>query len=81
MEKWEKAQELLQKEINECDFSDEVYTMVDNIISDKIQNIENKLDMSDNDIFDDDVAWYDELKEDMRQVLYERISKWLSKDN
>lgn len=81
MEKWEKAQELLNDRINEHDFKDEVYTLVDDIISDNIIKIEKELDMSDNDILDDDVAWYDELKEDMRQVLYDRISKWLSKDN
>ena len=81
MEKWEKAQELLQEKINKCDFKDEVYTMVDDIISNNIVDIEKELEMNESDILDDDVAWYDEIKEDMRQTLYERISKWLSKDN
>lgn len=80
MTKWEKAQELLQKRINEYDFRDDVYTLVDNIISDKISEIETELDMSESDMFDDDVAWYDEIREDTKQVMYERISKWLSKD-
>lgn len=80
MTKWKKAQELLQKRINEYDFRDDVYTLVDNIVSDKISEIETELDMSESDMFDDDVAWYDEIREDMKQVMYERISKWLSKD-
>lgn len=77
MEKWEKALELLPKRINECEFRDEVYTMVDNIIGEKISEIETELEMSESDKFDDDVAWYDEIKEEMRFVLYDRISKWL----
>ena len=78
MEKWEKALELLPKRIKEYDFKDDVYTMVDNIIGEKISEIETELEMSESDIFDDDVAWYDEIKEDMRFVLYNRISKWLA---
>jgi len=76
MEKWEKALDLLKKRVNECEFQDEVYTMVDDIIRTNISNIEEELGMSDDDL-DDDVAWYDEIMEDMRFVLYDRISKWL----
>ena len=77
MTKWEKAQVLLYEKIRKCDFKDDVYTMVDNIIGEKISKVETELGMSDSDVFDDDVAWYDEIKEEMRFVLYDRISKWL----
>ena len=76
MEKWEKALDLLKKRVNECEFQDEVYTMVDDIIRTNISNIEEELGMSDDEL-GDDVAWYDEVMEDMRFVLYDRISKWL----
>ena len=79
MEKWEKALELLQKRVNECSFQDEVYTMVDDIIRSNISDIEEELEMSDDEL-DDDVAWYDEIMEDMRFVLYDRIAKWLKSD-
>jgi hypothetical protein len=77
MEKWEKAQEELKKKVNECEFQDEVYTMVDDIICTNISKIEEELEMTDEDL-DDDVTWYDEIMEDMRSVLYKRIGKWLS---
>ena len=77
MEKWEKALELLQKRVNECDFQDEVYTMVDNIIRTNISNIEKEVGLTDDDLDDTDgVAWYDEVMEDMRFVLYRRIKEW-----
>ena len=76
MEKWEKALELLEKRVKEYEFRDEVYTMVDNIISNNICDIQKELDITDNDL-DDDVAWYDEIMEDMRFVLYDRIAEWL----
>ena len=77
MEKWEKAVELLQKRVNECDFQDEIYTVVDNIIRNNISEIEKEVGIADDDI-SDDVAWYDEVMEDMRFVLYKRIREWLS---
>ena len=77
MEKWEKALDLLQKRVNECDFHDEVYTMVDDIIRSNISNIEKEVGITDDDL-DDDVAWYDEVMEDMRFVLYKRIGEWLN---
>ena len=77
MEKWEKALEMLQKRVNECDFQDEVYTMVDNIIRTNISNIEKEVGLTDDDLDDTDgVAWYDEVMEDMRFVLYRRIKEW-----
>lgn len=77
MEKWEKALELLQKRVNECDFQDEVYTMVDDIIRTNISNIEKEVGLTDDDLDDTDgVAWYDEVMEDMRFVLYRRIKEW-----
>lgn len=77
MEKWEKALELLEERVNNCEFRDEVYTMVDDIISNNICDIEKELGMSD-DLDEDGVAWYDEIMEDMRFVLYNRIAKWLT---
>lgn len=76
MEKWEKALELLKKRVNECEFEDEVYEMVDGIIRINISDIEKELGITDEDL-DDGVAWYDEIMEDMRMVLYGRISEWL----
>ena len=76
MEKWEKALELLKKRVNECEFEDEVYEMVDGIIRNNISGIEKELGITDEDL-DDGVAWYDEIMEDMRMVLYGRISEWL----
>jgi len=76
MEKWEKALELLPKRINECEFQDEIYTMVDNIIRENISKIEEEVGITDDDL-DDGVAWYDEIIEDMRFVLYVRFVKWL----
>lgn len=79
MEKWEKALDLLQKRVNECDFQDEVYTMVDDIIRTNISNIEKEVGLTDDDLDDTDgVAWYDEVMEDMRFVLYKRIREWLN---
>lgn len=77
MEKWEKALELLEERVNNCEFRDEVYTMVGDIISNNICDIEKELGMSD-DSDEDGVAWYDEIMEDMRFVLYNRIAKWLT---
>ena len=76
MEKWEKALELLEKRVKECEFQDEVYTMVGDIIRNNICDIEKELGMTDDDL-DDGVAWYDETMEDMRFVLYDRIGEWL----
>jgi hypothetical protein len=78
MEKWEKAVELLKEKINDCEFQDEVYTMVDDIIRTNISKIEEELEMTDDDL-DDDVAWYDDVMEDMRFVLYDRIANWIKK--
>jgi hypothetical protein len=55
------------------------YTMVNDIIYNNISKIEEELEMSDTDICDDDVAWYDDIMEDMRGVLYDRIVEWLKK--
>ena len=77
MEKWEKALELLEKRVKECDFQDEVCTMVDDIIRSNICDIEGELGIADDDL-DNGAAWYDEIMEDMRFVLYNRIAKWLT---
>ena len=78
MEKWEMASELLEERLKDCEFQDEVYTMVDDIIRTNISNIEKELGMTDDDFGGDDVTWYDELMEDMRSILYNRIGKWLN---
>lgn len=78
MEKWEMASELLEERLKDCEFQDEVYTMVDDIIRTNISSIEKELGMTDDDFGGDDVTWYDELMEDMRSILYKRIGKWLN---
>lgn len=79
MEKWEKAVSLLTKTTEEYEFQDDVYTMVDSIIKDNITDIEKKLGINDDDL-EDGVAWYDEVMDDMRDVLYDRIGEWLNEN-
>ena len=79
MEKWEKAVSLLNKTTEEYEFQDDVYTMVDNIIKNSITDIEKKLGMY-KDALEDGVAWYDEVMDDMRHVLYDRIGEWLNEN-
>ena len=79
MEKWEKAVSLLTKTTEEYEFQDDVYAMVDNIIKNSITDIEKKLGIIDDDL-EDGVAWYDEVMDDMRDVLYDRIGEWLNEN-
>lgn len=78
MKKWEKAQAMLAEKIKNHEFSDEFYTMVNDIIDNNIAKIERELDIDDGDMNDDGVAWYDDIIEDMRFDLYDRISKWFA---
>ena len=82
MENWQKAQELLEERVKNHVFNDEIQTMVNDIIHEKIAKIEQELDMGDGDIDKDGVAWYDSIMEDMRDDLYKRIERmasWLIK--
>lgn len=76
MDKWIKAEELLKKAINECNIQDEVYTMAHDIIHDHISKIEKEVGLSDDDD-NDGTMWYDEIFDDMRSIIYEKIKKWL----
>ena len=72
-----KARKLLEEKVKSCDFEDEIYTLVFEKVSECIDKVEDEIGYIDDD---DDTMWYDEVREDMMEVLYDRIGEWLNKN-
>ena len=72
---FETARQLLEEKVKSCGFEDEVYSLVFGKVSECINEVEDELGEIDDD---DDTMWYDEVREDMMQLLYDRIGEWLN---
>ena len=78
MDKWQKAEQLLEEKVRGREFGDEVYTLVHDLVSDCIADVEAEIDgLHDTDGEDDGTMWYDDTREDMVQILCKRIGEWL----
>ena len=78
MDKIQKAEQLLEEKVKECSFEDGFYTLVYDLVSDCIADVEKEIDgLHDTNEEDDWTMWYDGTREDMVQILCERIRKWL----
>ena len=72
---FETARQLLEEKVKSCDFEDEMYSLVFEKVGECINEVEDELGEIDDD---DDTMWYDEVREDMMQLLYDRIGEWLN---
>ena len=77
MDKYERAEQLLKEKVEKCEFGDEVYTLVHNLVSICISEVETQVEGLHDEDESDDVEWYDFVHEDMMQILFKRIGKWL----
>ena len=72
---WEEARQLLEEKVKSCGFEDEMYSLVFGKVGECINEVEDELgEIAD----DDDTMWYDEVRKDMMQLLYDRIGEWLN---
>ena len=70
-------QKLLEKARN-FNFEDELYTIVLDKVSQLIALTEKEEGIS-NSTNDDGVAWYDDVRYDAIDILYERIADWIER--
>ena len=81
MDKYQKAEQLLEEKVKKCEFRDEVNSLVYELFFRCIEEVEIEVEgLHDNDNPDelDGTEWYDFVSEDMLQILYKRIGKWLT---
>ena len=79
MAKKDKAVKLLAKKVEDVNFEDEVYTLVFEMVTNIINDVEKEL--GDIDEENADECWYDDVREEMMDILYDRIGSWLTKQN
>lgn len=77
MEDISKARNLLEEKVKSVSFEDDVYTLVFEKVMGLILEVEKELGTIDDE--EDDVRWYDDVRHDMMDILYERIGNWLKK--
>ena len=77
MEKIEKARTLLEEKVNSVHFEDDMYTLVFDKVSELINEVGDELGSIDDT--DDDVCWYDDVRDDMMMLLFDRIREWINK--
>ena len=75
-EKWEKAEELLVKKVKETQIEDAVYELAFEKVGDLIKEVEKELGI-DEDEDDDGTRWYDELREEMMSMIYDKVRDFL----
>lgn len=79
MDKQQKAEQLLEEKVRKCEFSDEFYTLVNDLVDDCISEVEAEVDgLCDDDEEGDETMWYDFVHEDMVLILCDRIKEWLA---
>lgn len=79
MDRQQKAEQLLEEKVRKCEFSDEFYTLVNDLVDECISEVEEEVDgLCDDDGEGDETMWYDFVHEDMVLILCERIKEWLA---
>ncbi len=76
MDKIIQARKLLEQKVMESGFADDIYTLTHDKISGLIAEVEKELNITDDDT-DDGTRWYDDIRQDMMDAMYERYAKWL----
>jgi len=71
------ARNRLRRKAEEVDFEDDVYSMVHDKVSELIEEVENELGCPYEDDYE---CWYDEVRDEIMYILYDRIGKWLHKE-
>ena len=81
MDKYQKAEQLLEEKVKKCEFKDEVYSLVYGLFFRCADEVEKEIEGLRDDHNPeewDGTEWYDFVREDMMQILYKRIGKWLT---
>ena len=78
MEKILNAEQKLLEKARNFNFEDELYTIVLDKVSQLITLTEKEVGIN-NSTDDDGVAWYDDVRYDAIDILYERIADWVER--